>query len=68
MAQFLTTATSEFEAEIIRERLAQAGIAVLIEGGGNAQAFQGGRHDIYVEDDALERAREALREAQQGAG
>ena len=66
MARLLTTASSEFEAQLIRDRLAEAGIAVLIEGAGNARAFEGGRHDIYVEDDVLERAQEALQEAQAG--
>lgn len=67
MARFLTTASSEFEAEMIRERLAEAGIAVLIEGtGASPRAFAGGKRDIYVEDEVLERAQEALREAQEG--
>jgi peptidoglycan/xylan/chitin deacetylase (PgdA/CDA1 family) len=61
--RWLTTAHG-FEAQLIRDRLAEAGIAVALQGvGGWERSAAAGPHDIYVEDADLERAREALREA-----
>jgi hypothetical protein len=64
VARFLLTASGEFEADIIRERLAEAGISVLIEGQGNPRAITAGVRDIYVDDTQLEHAREVLAAAQ----
>lgn len=64
MTRLLTTASSDFEAEIIRDRLAEAGVDLLIQGEGNPRAVAGGPRDIFVEDDDLQRAQEALQEAQ----
>jgi hypothetical protein len=64
MTRFLLTASTEFEADIVRERLAEAGISVLIEGQANPRAIAAGGRDIYVDDGALERAREVLAAAQ----
>lgn len=58
------TASGEFEADIIRERLAEAGIGALIEGEGNPRRIGAGPTDSYVEDSELERAREVLAAAQ----
>ena len=58
------TVSGEFEADIVRERLAEAGIQVLIQGEGNPRAIASGARDICVEDDELERAREVLKAAE----
>ncbi|MHB8532481.1 MAG: putative signal transducing protein [Solirubrobacteraceae bacterium] len=59
----LTTAGNEFEADMIRERLAEAGIAVLVEHDGNPRAGGIGPRDIYVDAAVFERAREALQDS-----
>jgi hypothetical protein len=64
VSRFLLTASGEFEAEIIRERLAEAGIGVLVKGQRNARAIGAGARDIYVDDTQLEHAREVLAGAQ----
>src|SRR5437588_4235784 len=53
MARVLMTVSGEFEADIVRERLAEAGIQVLIQGEGNPRAIASGARDICVEDDEL---------------
>jgi hypothetical protein len=62
MARWLTTASSEFEAQMISDRLGDAGVQVLIEGAGSPRP-SGGPRDIYVDDGDFERAHEALRSA-----
>jgi hypothetical protein len=58
------TASSEFEAEIVRERLGEAGITVLVEGEGNPRSILAGKRDVFVEDAEFERAQAALKSAQ----
>lgn len=62
MARYLTTASSEFEADAIRGRLSEAGIQVLEQGPLDkvGAAFVHSR-DIYVDDRDLERSKTALR-------
>lgn len=62
MARYLTTASSEFEADAIRGRLSEAGIQILEQGALDkvGAAFVHSR-DIYVDDRDLERAKTALR-------
>ncbi|MCL2769330.1 MAG: DUF2007 domain-containing protein [Solirubrobacterales bacterium] len=62
--RFLIHASTEFEAGIVRERLAEAGIEAAFEMsaiGMMGMSAAGG--DIYVEDDELARARRALYDA-----
>jgi hypothetical protein len=59
------TASSDFEAEIVRERLAEAGISVLVEGDGNPRSIAAGKRDIFVEEAEFERAQAALKAAQE---
>jgi hypothetical protein len=65
VSRYLTTASSEFEANIIEDRLSAAGIRVLVEGYAARGNVPGsGARDIYVDDPDLDRAREALGEAE----
>lgn len=57
------TVSSEFEANIVRERMAEAAITVLIGPEGNPREPGAGTRDIYVEDADLERARAVLQAA-----
>jgi hypothetical protein len=66
MSRYLTSVSNAFEAEMVLGRLADAGIhaaqqgtLVLGQPGGTA-----GAQDIYVEDEDIDRAREALRVAE----
>jgi len=61
MSSHLVTASNEFEAEIIRERLAEAGIIAVVERNIGPRAYAGGHRDVFVEEDDLERAREVLK-------
>jgi len=59
------TASSEPEAELIRQRLEAEGIAVLLQRTtGNVEFGSSGSRYVYVQADELERAREIL-EAEQ---
>lgn len=61
MSEFLTTASNQFEAQIICERLAEAGIQALVQGGFDDKGILAGTaRDIYVNDDDVGRARDAL--------
>ena len=53
---------------MIRDRLAEVGIEVLIEGEGNPRTGGGLARDIYVDDGDLERARETLKAIEQPGG
>jgi hypothetical protein len=64
MSEYLMTASSEFESEVIRERIAEAGITVLVEGQQNPRAHLGSGRAVYVEARDLERARQVLAEAE----
>jgi Putative prokaryotic signal transducing protein len=62
VSRLLTSTANDFEAEVIRGRLADAGIEVVVKGGlpgryGNVV----GARDIYVEEDDFERASEAMK-------
>lgn len=60
--KYLTTATSQPEAETIRSLLQSAGIVVVIQGGAlasRAPALTG--RDIYVDENDLDSARELLK-------
>lgn len=62
MARYLTTATSEFEANAIRGRLSEARISLLAQGAlqDDGVTLVTGR-DIYVNDNDLERAKAILK-------
>ena len=64
MARHLTTASNELEAEIILARLGEAGIHAWESNSLGGRPGSAGPRDVYVEHEDLERAREALREAQ----
>lgn len=62
--QFLITASSAFEAEIVCSRLREAGIEPLWQGSEMPRSGEIVMRDIYVEDDDVERAKKVLAEAQ----
>jgi Putative prokaryotic signal transducing protein len=62
--QFLITASSAFEAEIVCSRLREAGIEPLWQGSEMPRSGEIVMRDIYVEDDELERAKQVLAEAE----
>ena len=64
MAEHLTTASSEFEAEIILERLSEAGVQAVQQGPLAPRVGYPGGRDIYVEEQDLDRARAALKAAE----
>ena len=65
MARHLTTASNEFEADIILSRLDEAGIHAWESNSLGGPAGSAGPRDVYVDDDVdLERAKDVLREAQ----
>ena len=65
MSEYLMSAGSEFEGEVVRERLAEAGIAVVVQGQESPRhAYLIPGRAIYVEADQLERARAVLAEAE----
>jgi hypothetical protein len=57
--RLLVRASTEFEADAILDRLADAGVQAVSKGG----AYAWGAKDIYVEEGELETAREALANA-----
>jgi transcriptional/translational regulatory protein YebC/TACO1 len=64
MSRYLTTATNEFEADMILERLAEAGVRAVEQGTLGPRAGGTGALDIHVEERDLDRAREALKAAE----
>jgi hypothetical protein len=60
--KIVTTVSNETEAEMVSERLSEAGIrfSVRLAGGGIRLGAAAAR-DVYVEEQALDRAREVLR-------
>jgi hypothetical protein len=60
----VTTASNEFEADIILGRLEEAGIHAWESNSLGGPAGSAGPRDIYVEDAEVEKAKEALRQAQ----
>jgi hypothetical protein len=62
--KLLTTASNASEAEIISARLAEAGIQAIVPGGDLPQLGAGGAGAIYIEDEDLDRAREAMKAAE----
>lgn len=58
--EYLTTADTTFEAEIIIERLAEAGIEAVPIGSQDPRVAMLGQHDIFVPGPDLERARRVL--------
>lgn len=63
MSSYLTTASNEFEADVILGRLALADVRAWQEGTLGPRAGMAGARDIYVEPGDFERARDVLREA-----
>jgi hypothetical protein len=62
VSRYLTTASSEFEADAIRGRLAEAGIPVIAQGAMDEHGIEFAHtRDVYVNDGDLERAREILK-------
>jgi hypothetical protein len=64
MARHLTTASNQFEAEIILSRLREADINAWESSNVVGRFGLAGPQDIYVEDDDIERAQKVLRDAQ----
>ncbi len=63
--KYLTSANNEFEATIIAERLGEAGISPLVQGGPSGRGISVAiPRDIYVEDQDFERAHEVLKAAE----
>jgi hypothetical protein len=63
MRRVVATASNEMEAELICGRLADAGVRSMQELANNAIGGRfggGGQRDVYVEEQDLEAAREAL--------
>jgi flagellar biosynthesis/type III secretory pathway M-ring protein FliF/YscJ len=67
MLRGVAGARTEPEAELIVQRLAQAGISAVSQlSSGNPEFGASGGRTIYVEEDDVERARAALADAEQG--
>jgi hypothetical protein len=64
VSSYLTTASNEFEAQIIAERLEEAGISAIQKSPLGPRWGDGGRRDLYVEDRDLARARQTLKDAE----
>jgi hypothetical protein len=67
VSAYLTTASNEFETNMILDRLAAAGVRAVHQGTLGPTGGSGGARDIYVEEPDLVRAREAL-EVPEGDG
>jgi hypothetical protein len=64
VTRFLTSAPNEFVADMIYQRLTEAGVQPLSIGSEARPASLDGGRDIYVEDQDLDRARQILRRAE----
>jgi hypothetical protein len=64
LSRHLTTASNEFEADIVLSRLRDAGISAWESNSLGGRPGSAGPRDVYVEDADLERARQALAAAQ----
>jgi hypothetical protein len=64
VSRYLTTASNEFEADIILSRLSEAGLSAWQQGELGSRPGYTGARDIYVDEVDLESAREALKDAQ----
>lgn len=64
MSRYLTTASNEFEADMILARLSDAGVPAVEQGTLGPRAGGTGARDIFVEEHDLARAREALKAAE----
>jgi hypothetical protein len=64
MSRHLTTTSNEVEAEIVLSVVRAAGISAWQSNDLGGRPGYGGPRDIYVEDADLERAQQALKDAQ----
>jgi putative signal transducing protein len=64
VSRHLTTASNEFEADIVLSRLTEAGIHGWESNSLGGRPGSAGPRDIYVDDPDLERAMAVLKEAQ----
>jgi hypothetical protein len=64
VSRHLTTASNELEADIILSRLTEAGVRAWESNSLGGRPGSAGPRDIYVDDADLERAMQALKEAE----